>query len=77
MAPGPHDVNSVEVATVHAAILAVQGKHDDAARVSRDALAGAKAGSAGWMLPAEPLVYVTAHPDAWAETLAMLRERAI
>ena len=48
----------------------------DAARIVDEALAGATAGNAGWLLPIEPLLQVTAHPDIWARALARLRNRA-
>ena len=37
---------------------------------------GAAAGNAGWLLPIEPLLHVTARPDIWARVLAHLRNRA-
>jgi len=61
---------------VHALLLAVLGKHHEAARVCGEALARADAGPVGWLLPVDPLLQVTAHPEAWAQTLAILRERA-
>ena len=70
------DANSVDVAAVHAVLLGFHGKHDEAARVCAEALARAEAGSAGWLLPVDPLLQVTAHHEAWAPTLAILRERA-
>jgi hypothetical protein len=60
----------------HAAILALQGKHHDAARVCGDALAEAESGPAGWLLPVDPLLHVAAHREEWAQTLAMLRQGA-
>ena len=57
-------------------LLTFQGLHDEAARVCGDALARANAGSAGWLLPVDPLLQVTDHHEAWAPTLALLRERA-
>ena len=61
---------------VKAAVLTLGGRHDEAARACGDALVQVEAGSAGWLLPADPLLHVTAHPDAWAPTLAVLRGRA-
>ena len=40
------------------------------------ALANASPGSAGWLVPVEPLLNVSAHPDVWAPVLARLRTRA-
>jgi hypothetical protein len=61
---------------VNAVLLTLQGLHDEAARLCGDALARANPGSAGWLLPVDPLLHVTAHHEAWAQTLAILRERA-
>ena len=74
--PRRHDANTVDAAAVHALLLAVLGKHHEAARVCGEALARADAGPVGWLLPVDPLLQVTAHPEAWAQTLAILRERA-
>jgi DNA-binding winged helix-turn-helix (wHTH) protein len=67
---------SVYAALVQAARLAVAGAHIEAAGTLEEALAGAAAGNAGWLLPVEPLLHVTAHPDIWARVLAHLRNRA-
>jgi len=67
---------SIEAAIVRAAPLVVAGAHTDAARIIDEALAGAAAGNAGWLLPIEPLLHVTSHPHVWARTLAHLRNRA-
>jgi DNA-binding winged helix-turn-helix (wHTH) protein len=67
---------TVDAAMAHAAILALQGKHHDAARVCGDALAEAESGPAGWLLPVDPLLHVAAHREEWAQTLAMLRQGA-
>ena len=68
--------NAVNAATVHAAVLALGGRHGDAARIYGEALVEAPPGSAGWMLPVEPLLHATAHPAIWAPALTMLRDRA-
>ena len=70
------DAQTVDAAIVKAAILALEGKHPEAAGVCGEALAHADPGSAGWLLPVEPLLYPTAHRKAWAPTLAILRDRA-
>lgn len=44
------------------------------AGVCGEALARADAGSVGWLFPVDPLLQVTAHHEAWAQTLAILRE---
>ena len=71
------DAMGVDPAIVQAAVLALAGKHDQAARLCGDALARAEPGPAGWLLPVEPLLNATAHRDVWADTLAMVRDRAI
>ena len=67
---------SVDAALVQAAQLVLAGAHTEAARIVDDALARAAPGNAGWLLPVEPLLHVTAHPDVWARALAHLRNRA-
>ena len=79
---------SVDAAVMQAARLVVTGArdaddvhnvhdvHTRAAEIVGEALAGAAAGNAGWLLPLEPLLHVTAHPDIWARVLAHLRNRA-
>jgi DNA-binding winged helix-turn-helix (wHTH) protein/Tfp pilus assembly protein PilF len=67
---------NVDVAMVEAAALVLQGKHDDAAGLCGEALVRAEPGPAGWILPVEPLLNPSHHTDAWARTLAILRDRA-
>jgi DNA-binding winged helix-turn-helix (wHTH) protein len=67
---------SVYGALVQAARLSLAGAHAEAARALEDALAQAPAGNAAWLLPVEPLLHVTAHPDVWARALAHVRNRA-
>jgi tetratricopeptide (TPR) repeat protein len=69
-------IERVDAATVRAARLALQGDHDQAARVCDEALAGAEQGAAGWLLPVEPLLHVSANRDAWQRTRARLHNRA-
>jgi len=45
-------------------------------RVSREAVAQAPPGPAGWLLPVEPLLNPLAHREIWAGTLALVRLRA-
>jgi DNA-binding winged helix-turn-helix (wHTH) protein len=56
--------------------LALTGRHGEAAALVDEALAAAPAGSAGWLLPVEPLLHVSAQPTIWAPVLARLRTRA-
>jgi DNA-binding winged helix-turn-helix (wHTH) protein len=85
IAPAPVDsgpgqpggrTSSVDAALGQAAQLVVAGAHSEAARILDDALAVAAPGNAGWLLPIEPLLHVTARPDMWARALAHLRNRA-
>ena len=69
-------MNNVDLAMANAAALILNGKHELAARVCGEALAHAEAGPAGWLLPVDPLLDPLRHPDVWARTLAMLRDRA-
>jgi hypothetical protein len=64
---------TVDVAIGRAMLTSNRG---EAARLVDDALAAAPAGSAGWLLPVEPLLNVSAAPDIWAPVLARLRTRA-
>ena len=57
-------------------ILARGGCHEQAARVYHDAIAQEPRGSAGWLLPVEPMLNPLAHPDIWAPALALVRLRA-
>jgi hypothetical protein len=54
----------------------VEGEHAAGARLCEEALAHAEAGPAGWILPVDPLLHVSAHQDVWAPALAILRDRA-
>jgi DNA-binding winged helix-turn-helix (wHTH) protein len=66
-----------ETAFVRAVALAVAGAHREAAHLVDDALAAAPPGNAGWLLPIEPMLNVSAHPDLWAPALARVRNRAL
>jgi DNA-binding winged helix-turn-helix (wHTH) protein/Tfp pilus assembly protein PilF len=70
-------LSAIDGAMARAAVLALQGKHHEAAGLCRDALLQTEPGSAGWLLPVEPLLHVTARHEAWARTLATLRDRAV
>jgi hypothetical protein len=56
--------------------LAREGAHPAAARSVAEALAAADEGNAFWLLPVEPILHVSAHPEVWAAPLARLRSRA-
>lgn len=74
--PARSAAHIVDVAAATAAALACHGRHHDAARVCAEALAESAPGSAGWLLTVDPLLHATGHPDAWAQTLSLLRHRA-
>jgi DNA-binding winged helix-turn-helix (wHTH) protein len=67
---------SVDAAIAQAAGLVLAGKHGEAATLVERALVAAPPSNAGWLLPVEPLLHVSAHPDAWTSALARLRSRA-
>jgi len=67
---------SVDAAVGRAVALALAGKHTEAATLVEQALAAAPPGNAGWVLPIEPLLHVSAHSGTWRPTLARLRTRA-
>jgi hypothetical protein len=67
---------SIDEALILGAQLSVAGGHAEAARLVDEAMAAAYPGSAGWLLPIEPLLHVSAHAALWAPALARLRNRA-
>jgi len=71
-----HPAPSVDAAVFQAAQLVAAGAHTEAARILDHALAAAPAGNAGWLIPIEPLLNVTARPDSWVRVLAHVRNRA-
>jgi DNA-binding winged helix-turn-helix (wHTH) protein len=72
-------VSSVHVAMARAVALVLRRTEQDRARAAdtmAGALAEAPSGNAGWLLPIEPTLHVSAHPAAWSDALATLRNRA-
>ena len=67
---------SFDAAIVHVAQLVLAGDATSAARLLDHALAAAPSGNAGWLLPVEPLLNVSAATEIWAPVLARLRSRA-
>jgi DNA-binding winged helix-turn-helix (wHTH) protein/Flp pilus assembly protein TadD len=59
-----------------AAWLVDQGDAPGAAALIGFALAAAPPGNTGWLVPIEPLLRVSDHPDVWAPVLALLHARA-
>jgi tetratricopeptide (TPR) repeat protein len=72
----PGRAGSVDAAIAHVAGLVVAGQQRDAAMLMERTLAAAPPGSAGWWLPIEPLLRMSANLDVWAPVLARLRTRA-
>jgi DNA-binding winged helix-turn-helix (wHTH) protein len=68
--------NNVDVAMVKAAACVMEGSHNEAARLCGEALAHTESRAAGWIIPVDPLLNAPSHAEAWAQTLAMLRDRA-
>jgi len=66
-----------DAALVRAADLVLGGRREEAARTIDTALADAPPGSAGWLLPVEPLLFVQSAADVWASPLGRLRARAV
>jgi DNA-binding winged helix-turn-helix (wHTH) protein len=66
----------VDAALFRATRLTLGGDHAAAAETMESAFAAAPQGSAGWLLPIEPLLNVSARPDVWAGALERLRTRA-
>jgi tetratricopeptide (TPR) repeat protein len=64
------------LAVAQAASLVMTSAHAEAATIVASALSNAEPGNAGWFVPVEPTLHVTARPDVWADTLARLRHRA-
>jgi DNA-binding winged helix-turn-helix (wHTH) protein len=69
-------IGSLDAAMARASQMVLAGGHKEAARLLDGALADAVPGNAGWLMPVEPLLNVTADPAAWAPVLARLRTRA-
>jgi DNA-binding winged helix-turn-helix (wHTH) protein/Tfp pilus assembly protein PilF len=74
--PQPGRPASTDAAIARAAELVLAGQQQDAATLVDQALADAPPGSAGWLLPIEPLLRISANPDVWVPVLARLRTRA-
>jgi tetratricopeptide (TPR) repeat protein len=71
------DPRFVDAAIASAVGLVRAGRHADAAQAYREAVLKSTLPSAGWILPVEPLINPASHPDVWADTLAIVRQRAI
>lgn len=65
-----------EFALARAGAMASLANHLSASAIARDALSHANSASAGWFVPIEPLLHVSANPSAWTDVLTLLRTRA-
>ncbi|MEQ1759293.1 MAG: hypothetical protein ABL986_13300 [Vicinamibacterales bacterium] len=69
--------NKVDDAIMKATRLALQHRHSEAARLCREAIVNAPPGGSGWLIPVDPLLNISAHPETWAATMFALRQRAM
>jgi DNA-binding winged helix-turn-helix (wHTH) protein len=67
----------IDLALARAALLVEAGSATSAAALVTEACAATTVGSAGWILPIEPLVGVQRAPEEWRVALATLRGRAM
>jgi len=72
----PLSVDAVMAHSVFAVVSRGEAGRADAARLIDRALMEAPAGSAGWLLPIEPILGVYDNADLWAPAMARLRIRA-
>jgi tetratricopeptide (TPR) repeat protein len=70
------DAVPMEAALAAAVQHVLAGEAADAARVVAAALSSAQPGSAGWILPVEPILNTASAPDLWAPVLARIRAQA-
>ena len=77
VAPSQRAIESADATIACAALLVLQEKHEEAARLCETLLQRAEPGSVGWLLSVEPILRPTAHRGAWASALATLRARAL
>jgi DNA-binding winged helix-turn-helix (wHTH) protein/Tfp pilus assembly protein PilF len=72
----PNLSSPIDTAIVRAAALVLRGRHADAAGICVDALRAAVPGSAGYLLPVEPLLGAARRRDVWEPALAAVANRA-
>lgn len=70
-------LSAIDRAFCDAAQRTITGHPSEAADSLDRAFAAAPAGSAGWLLPIEPVLHVAAHPHVWTSPLTRLRNRAM
>jgi DNA-binding winged helix-turn-helix (wHTH) protein len=68
--------SGVDAAICGAVVMVLNDDHAGAAHLVDGALGAAPPGTAGWLLPVEPLLQVSAHQQVWASPLSRLRARA-
>lgn len=66
----------MEAAIAHAVLLTRQGRHCDAAKIFGTGLDACPGSHAGWILPVEPILNVSARPDLWSAPLTIVQQRA-
>jgi hypothetical protein len=67
---------SVDSAFARAAELVLSGAAGEASVIVHEALANAPSGSAGWLLPVEPILRALDDPGLWGPALSRVRNRA-
>ncbi len=72
----PTDPRAANAAFARAIALARSGRHADAAECCRGMMASAREAHAGWLLPVEPILHVSARPEIWRDALAIVQQRA-
>ncbi|HTM03650.1 MAG TPA: winged helix-turn-helix domain-containing protein [Vicinamibacterales bacterium] len=73
----PPSGTPLHLAIGRAIILARAGRHAEAAAEYRQAVIASPDASAGWLLPVDPMLNPSAHPEIWADTLAVIGVRAV
>jgi len=68
---------TMELAIAHAILLVDIGETAKAVQLLLMALDMAPPGNAGWIIPIEPLLYVSRDPEMWAPVLSKLKKRAL
>lgn len=73
----PATAASVDIAAARAVVLSVRGDVDAAVTLLAAALTAAPQGSAGWMIPLDPMLRVYRAPETWRRVLRLLVTRAL
>ena len=75
-AVSPSGERGVEATIAHAIRLTREGRHPAAADLITSALKTASSPHAGWILPVEPILHVSARPEIWSDALTIVHRRA-